>query len=265
MGMSLGMAGALSGGGKGLLDSLGEIQKFSLAEHLENKRAEIEDKRQARMLDAQRAMHRETIAAAAAEGKLTRGSHEKIAEAANQIHKDVAEINRKSAETIAEKRNQSEASIAGLNRTSQETIHAADRILKKYEIDLTASAHTQTSYATAIREIGYEIGRIYPTLKDPLLDPKDKAEILDRLHKLESRHDLYTKALLPPGTPSTAAAQRPEKKNPFGTPPDAPNPSAAIPGPGSTSVTPSVQPIPDEDAKLFEGLPPVNLPGLLNK
>lgn len=227
------LAGVVSGAGKSLQSGLGEIAKYEMARSIEDTRRQYDDLRQQRLLEAQRGMHTESLAATARQGEETRTlqreqHQERLGfDILQQTKKDelardlaakedtrVREIEAQregSAERIHAADRGSQEKIAELNRKSTEAIHEADRALKKYEIETSAESLTKTAASKAIAEVGNEITRLNTLMANPMLDPNgaQAKNLVDRLKRLEQLHDAYSSYLSPKGMES---ASRPAEK-----------------------------------------------------
>lgn len=270
------LAGVVSGAGNALKEGLSDVMKYEMASSLDARRQEMDNLRQQRMLDAQRGMHTETIAAGAEQGRLTReqavvladkqiGATERLADKtdtrerdlAGQVDKRVRELTERqvgSTETIHEKDRTSAEAIAKLNRASAEAIHNADRALKRYEIDTTAESMTRTAASKAINEVGNEITRLNTLLANPMLDPAGPhaKNLVDRLKRLEGLHDSYSRYLKPAGAPEAPMTEA--QPAPFNLGKYAPKPPAGKVAPGAkegllNSPGIRVLPTPSEDVQ----------------
>lgn len=225
------LAGVVSGAGKAVREGLSDVMKYEMASSLDARRQEMENLRQQRMLEAQRGMHTESIAATGEQGRLTRehatgladkqiGAQERLAGKADVRErelaamqdtrlKELADKQIKSNETIHEGDRTSQEKVATLNRQSVEAIHDADRKLKRYEIDTSAESLTRTAASKAISEVGNEITRLNTLLANPMLDPAGPhaKNLVDRLKRLEGLHDSYSRYLKPAGTPEAPVSE----------------------------------------------------------
>lgn len=290
----LNIAGAVSGAGNAIKEGASDIMKHQMLIDLEKTRQAYDDKRQEKMLEAQRGMHTETIAATAEQGRLQREqlatltgqkikSEEQIASGRNQTEREIAAGNRASAETIAsghdtttkdihENDRTSAERIAALNRNSAERIHDADRLLKKYEIDTTSESLTRTAASKAIGEVGSEITRLNTLLANPMLDPAGPQykNLLTRLQRLEGLHDAYSRYLKPGGvtsesTPASASTPTQPAFNYGKYAPKAPSASVAPSNVAPTQPdgllnSPGIRVVPmpsaDVQNKMRQALPP---------
>lgn len=251
------LAGVVSGAGKALQTGLGDIAKYEMSRSLEETRRQYDDLRQQRMLEAQRGMHLETIAATAEQGRLTREhqaglqqqqlGHDIVKDTMldarvreleknkEKLTRDISKEEILSREKIGRDTNVSHETIARLNRDSNEAIHLADRTLKKYEIETTAESLTRTAASKAISEVGNEITRLNTLMANPMLDPNGPhaKSLVERLKRLEQLHDAYSSYLRPPGA-AAPMSEAPKESAPFnlgkfGSKKAAPAPAAVTP------------------------------------
>lgn len=242
------------------------MMRFKAADMMETRRNEMDLKKQEKLLEAQRAMHTETIEANKNEKALDRGQQTSIvdkqlkqgkdiaimqesgatvrAEGDRLARRDLADADRLSHETIAKLNADTQKAIAAghdanakdiakINTDAQKSIHYADRLMKKYEIEMSADSATKTSTARALTEIGNETTRLTALLANPMLEPESAKALKERLTKLENIHDAYSRSMLPEGEKGAAASTKSKPLPPFQFPKNygpAPKPGGGYPG-----------------------------------
>lgn len=240
--------GAISGAGRAGQQAFSDISRFAASDMMEKRRQEFDLEKQARLLDAQREMNANTIAATSKENALNRGSHEYIStsgmqsqekiatghdettekihrsdrESQERVRKDdrlshekISELNNTTHKEIADKGRASQETIAKLNTDTQKSIHYADRLMKKYEIELGSDSATKMSTSRALTEIGNETTRLTALLANPMMDPEAAKALQGRLKKLEGIHDAYSRSMLPEGEKGAAASAPTKTLPPF--------------------------------------------------
>lgn len=269
-------AGVVSGFGNAIKEGLSDVMKYEMASSLDARRQEMDNLRQQRMLDAQRGMHRETIAMQREQGDKTREHQSGLAEKqmgtqivlstqadlrarelAGMEDKRVREVENernKTTKEVHENDRDSQEYVAEITRDANVAIHNADRKLKKYEIDTSAESLTRTAASKAISEVGNEITRLNTLLANPMLDPAGPhaKNLVDRLKRLEGLHDSYSRYLKPAGAPEAPTAETPPA--PFNLGKYAPKPPAGKVAPGAkegllNSPGIRVLPTPSEDVQ----------------
>lgn len=259
------LAGAISGAGQAGQTAFQDMARFTAADMMERRRQEMDLQKQERMLEAQREMNRETIAATSKEKGMDRSlsrdlqstelqSREAIAQGQNEtttaIHKrdrearseeakaailsneKIAELTTQANKDIAAGHDANQKDIAKLNAATNQSIQKADRLMKKYEIEQTAENSTKLATSRALTEIGNETTRLTALLANPMLDPATTKALQERLNKLERIHDAYSRSMLPEGEKGAAASTGQKTLPPFQFP-------KGIPAPSSGSLKPA--------------------------
>lgn len=258
--------GAISGAGQAGQQVFSDLIRFKAADMMETRRSELDMKKQEKMLEAQREMHRETIEATKSEKALDRGqqtaitdktlkqtkeiaylqesgqnsraegdrlARKDIAEGDRLSHENIAKLNADTQKAIAAGHDANAKDVAKINVDAQKSIHYADRLMKKYEIEMSADSATKTSTARALTEIGNETTRLTALLANPMLEPESAKALKERLTKLENIHDAYSRSMLPEGEKGAAASTKPKTLPPFQFPKNygpAPKPGGGYPG-----------------------------------
>lgn len=253
------LAGAISGAGQAGQAAFQDMARFTAADMMERRRQEMDLQKQERMLEAQRGMHRETIEATAKEKALDRrltldaqstelNSREAIAQGANETtmavhkldrdarsedtkatilsHEKIAELTTQANKDIAAGHDANQKDIAKLNAATNQSIHKADRLMKKYEIEMTSENATKLATKGALVEIGNETTRLTALLANPMLDPETTKALQERLQKLERMHDAYSRSMLPEGEKAAATSKAQQALPPFQFPKGIPAPSS---------------------------------------
>lgn len=158
MGFFNSFGAALSGAGKAGTQALADISRFTAADMLEQRRNEMDMQKQQKLLEAQRAMHTETINATSTQRDLDRQSAQQIAREGNQTHKDIAHEGNVTSTTNVETQVEAQKGIADLNAKTTKEVHKEDRLSAK-EI-ATLNSNTQKDIAAGNRTSSENIAKI---------------------------------------------------------------------------------------------------------
>lgn len=242
---SLGLAGVISGAGEGASKALTMAQAQYGAERLQAARDEGDNNRQARLLEAQKAMHSETIEAQKSEGAATRKvtqeegaatrkSAEGIHTEAVTAQQDIASKQNISQEKIAKTAADSHLEIAKLTNQMHENVAKLQRDMQTKQFDKTFTAAKMTATTAALKDLSDQMIHLNQAVSNPLADKtspeyKSAVEILQKAQRL---HMVYQQQLAdmissgPGGLPATPnfpgkveAAQTPTSLPPFVPPP----------------------------------------------
>jgi hypothetical protein len=261
--MDLGLAGMISGAGEAGTKSLSMAQAQFGASQLQAERDAMDNLRQDRLLEAQRGMHTETLAATASEGKLTRAAaseeagknreHQTNMQGEQQTFQHGENVDTQTHQkALASDTNALHRELALHHDDLLSSIAKLDRLQKGEHFDKTFTSAKLTAGSAAIQTLESEIRYARTLLANPLLDPKSaiakstEADIAEAKQRLEGFVAKQAEMMGASGHLATAAQPAPGFKL---DPSLAVAPSAAPKGLANTApvLTPQNNPYPQAD------------------